>query len=131
MEILYFVDWKTNGLIVDRGGSIESCEMAFKDKRHERHRPCHEPLKFLGIDFNGNVMPCCNLRSDNLNHMEYVLGNIYNSTLIDIVDSDRRREFIGSTMKRQVSKDKLPTPCRKCQKDPGRYTRKKAGIKYE
>jgi hypothetical protein len=47
-----------------------------------RTSPCYEPTYFMGIDYNGAVMPCCNYRSDA--HESMVIGNIEDNTLSNI-----------------------------------------------
>jgi len=127
MQVLYYVDWLSNGLIFDRGGVLNSSSVSFKNDKKKRNRPCFEPFKFVGIDFNGNVMPCCNLRSDNPLHDRYILGNIYEESIFEILVSPVRDGFLSRT----GMNGNLPIVCNTCQKDQGRYTREEAGIEYE
>lgn len=117
MEIMYFVDWPKNSLIGDRGGILKSYS------KTERQNTCKEPLYFAGIDYNGNVMPCCNMRSDNPNHSKYILGNIKTERLKDIYEKDK--------VKGIRKKASSLSPCRYCIKEPGRYTREEPGIEYK
>lgn len=125
-RILYYVDWLTNGLIVDRGGLVNQSTIQFKSEKTLRKRPCFEPYRFVGIDFNGNVMPCCNLRSDHACHQKYVLGNIYEESIFEILVSPAREKFLSKI----CTGTRLPDVCKTCQKDDGRYTREKEGIEY-
>lgn len=117
MDILYYANWPKNELINDRGGSLDEFS---KEKRNKR---CKEPLYFAGIDYNGNLMPCCNLRSDNKRHEAYSLGNVKTQSLEEIYQTDKAKKI------RQQGG--LLIPCEYCLKEPGRYTRDKAGIEYD
>jgi hypothetical protein len=45
-----------------------------------RTSPCLSPFYHLYIDFNGSVMPCCNLRSDVPTHADAVVGHLGHTT---------------------------------------------------
>jgi MoaA/NifB/PqqE/SkfB family radical SAM enzyme len=64
----------------DRGSSLEQYT------ENTRVGPCREPFETFVIDFNGSVMPCCNLRSDLPQHREFVVGelNRQESSIFDI-----------------------------------------------
>ncbi len=49
-----------------------------------RTTPCFVPHKSIDIDYNGNVLPCCNMISDSELHKPYVIGNIKNNTIFDL-----------------------------------------------
>ena len=72
----------------DRGGLLN-----LKEQRHVRTSPCESPFLYFYIDYNGNVMPCCNLRSDSEAHQPYILGSISNSTLFEIYASKKASSF--------------------------------------
>lgn len=64
-----------------------------------RRAPCFEPHNGLYIDYNGNAMPCCNLRSDAEEHRSFILGNIAESPLEDIyfgAAATRLRHAVGN-----------------------------------
>jgi radical SAM protein with 4Fe4S-binding SPASM domain len=67
----------------DRGGALK--ELSGKEIRTS---PCVSPFKQMFIDWTGDVLPCCNLRSDIQSHKNYILGNVKNSPLQDIFFSD-------------------------------------------
>jgi radical SAM protein with 4Fe4S-binding SPASM domain len=69
--------------VVDRGGSLK--ELSGKEIRTS---PCVSPFKQMFIDWTGDVLPCCNLRSDIQAHKGYILGNVKNSSLQHIFFSD-------------------------------------------
>lgn len=93
-------------------------------KTYMRSIPCMEPSYFVGIDYNGDVTPCCNIRHDVTEHKPYILGNIYDNSLEDILNSEKAVVF------REQVQDvyNLPKPCQTCSKLPGRYTKDNPGI---
>ncbi|HEX5732541.1 MAG TPA: radical SAM protein [Blastocatellia bacterium] len=54
----------------DRGGLIQMA------RKTARQSPCYAVYKHLVIDWDGSVMPCCQLRSDSPSHKSTVLGQI-------------------------------------------------------
>jgi len=121
VKLLYYVDWPKNHIaVVDRGGSLDIGE------KKERKWGCMEPTHFVGVDFNGSVVPCCNIRSDFEKHKDYVLGNINDQTLEEIYYGEKATKF-----RTDVAAGRLYEPCRYCHKNPGRYTREDSpGIEY-
>jgi MoaA/NifB/PqqE/SkfB family radical SAM enzyme len=65
---------------VDRGMSVAWLSPAC----FVRKNPCLFVFRNFTMDFNGNVMPCCNLRSDHPRHAPCVLGNVAQETIFDI-----------------------------------------------
>jgi Iron-sulfur cluster-binding domain len=55
----------------DRGGSVPIAAAA------PRTSPCLSPFHHVYIDYNGSVMPCCNLRSDVDAHRETIIANLH------------------------------------------------------
>lgn len=82
---MYGRDFMVNGTC--RGGQIEPLV------REVRVSACSIPANAAYIDWNGNVMPCCNLRSDIKDHEWYILGNINESSLIDCLESQHACDF--------------------------------------
>lgn len=76
-----------------------------------RKDPCLFVFRNFTMDFNGNVMPCCNLRSDYSQHAPYVLGNVARETVFDIFSGPSsvqwRRGLSGFAFK--------SAPCKHCQ----------------
>lgn len=130
MRILYYLDWTKNASIVDRGGALKESNMPVKwENSHKvRKRLCLEPLFFIGIDYNGNVTPCCEIRSDIESHRASILGNIKEKKLKNILESDTAKEFRYNAS-HQIFEG-INLPCLQCQKDEGRYTRDVIGIDY-
>ena len=125
ISILYYVDWQKNALIGSRGDSLNAKMI----RRERRTKPCFEPTRFIGIDYNGSIMPCCELRSDIPEHHPYIFGNIKDEALRDILAKEEYAKF--RALMRSDKIDSYPPVCRSCVKPPGRYTRDNGGIKYE
>jgi hypothetical protein len=122
MKVLCYVNWPIHAKIEDRGGSIITQE------KEKRCIPCMEPTYFVGIDYNGSVMPCCHLRSDNPQHASFILGNANNDKLEEILCGEKAAMF-----RKNMASDNPEyyyVPCMYCQKGPGRYTKDKPGIRY-
>jgi len=54
----------------DRGGLISDA------RRTQRVAPCYAPVKHLVIDWDGSVLPCCQLRSDSPAHREAIVARV-------------------------------------------------------
>lgn len=106
------------GDVNNRGGAL-----TLDSKK--RTNPCYEPKFFVGIDYDGSVMPCCNLRHDVPEHAKYVLGNISSQPLEKILNGSKAKLFRKMTSRGGLC---LPEPCKECSKEPGRYTRENPGI---
>ena len=55
----------------DRGATIPELS-----QEKIRLSPCLVPYTDLYIDFNGKVVPCCNIRSDIAEHSDFVLDDL-------------------------------------------------------
>lgn len=87
-----------------RGNSISTI------KPHIRHGPCTRPKKFIYIDFNGSMMPCCNLRSDFNEHRKFIMGNLNENTIAEIFCSEKYKQ-----LRKILSKSNIDMmPCREC-----------------
>ncbi len=108
----------------DRGGFLkkelyyfknnEKIPFSWANRREQRKYSCDEPKKFIAIDYNGNVMPCCHMRSDNPKHDPYILGNVKDRTLKSIVESKKATD-IRNKLKSTDYKS-FPKPCYHCHK---------------
>ena len=69
MEVTF--DARNFGVIgVDRGQTIALPEA------YERNAPCFIVFRHLYIDYDGSVVPCCNIRSDEPRHALYVVDRL-------------------------------------------------------
>ena len=94
----------------DRGMSVAWLSPA----RFVRKDPCSFVFRNFTMDFNGNVMPCCNLRSDYPQHAPYVLGNVAHETIFDIYSGPpfaRWRRALSGFAPKSV-------PCKHCKDAP-------------
>jgi len=55
---------------VDRGQTIAMPEI------YERTAPCFIVFRHLYIDYDGSVVPCCNIRSDEPRHQPYIIDRL-------------------------------------------------------
>jgi radical SAM protein with 4Fe4S-binding SPASM domain len=111
-------DWPKKWLIENRAGVLSKEEpalikMNWKNNSEERKVPCVEPTYFINITYDGNVMPCCHLRSDIPMHQDYILGNLKEQTLKEIFYSEKAKAF-----RERLSKENgdYPETCKNCQK---------------
>ena len=120
MKILY-ANWEDCN-ITDRAGTLEEYSHS------ERTFPCFEPYFFLGINWDGTVSPCCNIRSPQEfpKHALYCLGNVKEKSLQEMLTSRQMQDI--KAMARFHWQD---SPCEFCQNAGGRYTRKEGGILYD
>lgn len=65
-------------------------------ERSNRTIPCLVPKKSIDIDYNGCVLPCCNLISDSSLHKSYIIGNIMNSKIYDLYGTLLNSEFYNA-----------------------------------
>jgi MoaA/NifB/PqqE/SkfB family radical SAM enzyme len=67
---------------------------------YRRTSPCLSPFRHIYIDFNGKVMPCCNLRSDVPGHGNAIVDDLNGETDLFLVYAGQtlaawRRNLIG------------------------------------
>lgn len=86
-------------------------------KKYVRDFPCYEPTHFVGVDYTGDIVPCCNIRHDVEKHKPFVLGNLRDNTLWEVLESDKATSFRNA-----VANMEFPSVCLGCDKGPGRYT---------
>jgi radical SAM protein with 4Fe4S-binding SPASM domain len=78
---VYFRNWKEIHLM-NRAGAI------YKRKNPRKNEPCQRPSCQLIIDWQGNVILCCNDY-----YSEYKLGNVNEESIIDIWQKPRFKEY--------------------------------------
>lgn len=98
--------WNPRTVGGNRAGSIDDERIMQK----KRTFPCFYPLRDIYIDYNGLVMPCCNMRSDVTSHEDFILGDVKQS---DIFELFMNAKFI------QIRKDLMSNeikykPCEFC-----------------
>lgn len=121
-EILYVIDWPKTRNITDRGGSLKEYS------KHIRTKECLEPIYFVGINYDGTVSPCCNIRNDVEDHKKYILGDLHRNSLREILSSRKAKEFRNQCAEGNFE---INSPCYYCENFGGRYTRGRGDIFYE
>lgn len=121
-KIMYYSEWLNKGHITDRGGVLTNYSKCIRDY------PCYEPQYFLGINYDGTVSPCCNIRNDIDKHKPYIFGNINEQKLSNILKSSKYIKFIEDCANARFYEN---SPCYTCMNKGGRYTRENGGIYYE
>jgi len=92
----------------DRGQLIE--QLVPRD--WVRRSPCFLVFSNFTVDFNGTVMPCCNLRSDHPKHKAFAVGDLARrSSIFDVYAS---AEFTAWRRSLVTVGDKAD-PCRTCR----------------
>lgn len=94
-----------------RGGLLHT----IGDTKYTRLTPCSHPFDSMYIDYNGLVMPCCNLRSDSKEHSNYVVGDANQQSIIDIYSSQKLEKWRDSLNKIGPKKE----PCTHCNHRDG------------
>jgi MoaA/NifB/PqqE/SkfB family radical SAM enzyme len=121
-KFCYVIRWPGR-TITDRGGFMKEYS------KEVRTTPCMEPTYFVGINYDGTVSPCCNIRNDIEEHKPYILGDLNNSnSLKQILNSPKAVLFKENCANGIFEKG---SPCYTCSNSGGRYTRGNGGIKYE
>ena len=121
MKIVYYTNWSKYYTPGRRGGFLPIEEPV-------RNYPCFEPLYFIGINYDGTVSPCCNVRNDIDKHKKYIYGNLNIQSLQEVLNNPLRLNFIQNCINNNFDID---SPCYKCTNNGGRYTKEKGGIEYE
>lgn len=113
LQILYCFNWPLANSIGDRGGVMReySCPKL-------RDYPCYEPQFFIGINYDGTVSPCCNIRSDT-NNKTLLYGSLKEKSLNQLLNNKENRNF-----RKQVTFGHFPASCLHCNNTGGRYTTK-------
>ena len=117
-SVLYYIDWPKNKLLRSK-----------IDKRFKRIQKCLDPVRYLGVEVNGDVIACCDMRNDNPDCKDYIFGNLYKESILDIIKKSKYLEFVS------IMKDglvlKYPDICKYCEKGPSRYTGDDPGYIYK
>jgi MoaA/NifB/PqqE/SkfB family radical SAM enzyme len=122
MKILYFVDWLEKKSVIDRGGVLKEYTS------DARTSSCYEPSYFIGVNYDGTISPCCNIRNDIDKLKAYTIGDLNTNSLSEILECDKAISFKSNCANGNFE---IGSPCYTCANKGGRYTSGKAGIKYE
>lgn len=88
-----------------RGNSLETIA------KRTRGTGCLIPYISVYIDYNGQVVPCCNLRSDFPPHKRFILGDCNSKKLREIFNNRKNRNF-----RKKVKENRTPRidVCKNC-----------------
>jgi MoaA/NifB/PqqE/SkfB family radical SAM enzyme len=92
----------------DRAGSLP--ELTPPD--FVRTSPCFMPVSTVNIDHNGKVLLCCNTRSDDPNHQDFIFGDLKKED--DLYHSFFNSKFL-EWRKTLLSGKAKPYPCTGCK----------------
>lgn len=120
--ILYYWNWPKSGVISDRGGNLKNYSL------EQRTDPCFEPFRFLGINYDGSISPCCNIRNDSDSQKDFIYGNLKEKTLEEILTSEKVNAFKYKIIHGQYDAN---MPCYYCNNSGGRYSKSIGSILYE
>lgn len=70
-------------------GNSRTDKVAEFNSEYVRTKACKQPFNNMYIDYNGDVMVCCNVRSDVPDHKNGIMGNIKESKLWEIFQSPK------------------------------------------
>lgn len=87
IKIYYYYNWKEKNTIYNCGGYLPQYNNQI------RTFPCYEPNTFIGINYDGTISPCPNIRNDIKDHQSYILGDLHNNTLTEIINSEKAISF--------------------------------------
>lgn len=121
-QILYYWNWPETGTVSDRGGNLKQYSLT------ERTYPCFEPFRFLGLNYDGTLSPCCNIRNDSTCQKEYIYGDLNISSLEEILMSEKVQLFKEKIIAGEYDKT---MPCFYCNNTGGRYSKSTGSILYE
>ena len=82
---MYAIDFAKTG--TNRGDSLSTIQPI------SRVKPCPLPFRDIYIDYDGSVMPCCNVRSDYAPHAEFIMGNVTNDSIFSIINNENYINF--------------------------------------
>ena len=110
-----FLNWPKTAQLENRGGSLNkdnvNSDLKWKNDLAERKYPCYETSYYLNIYHDGSVMPCCHLRPDNPDHEKFIMGNLNETSIVDIVQNEKFLKFKNNSLNCI-----FPKECLKCNK---------------
>ena len=62
------------------------CDVEVRDWPQKRFHTCFEPVQYIGVNYEGYVTPCCNLRGDYKPHQQFMLGRMIDCSDESIFD---------------------------------------------
>lgn len=99
------------GIGYNRGGLIQSLSS------YCRNGYCPSPFNQILIDYNGNMLPCCNIHTSLKKYKNYVMGNIQNNSIVEIYFSAKAIEWRRACISTPPSK-KICLNCARLDSEP-------------
>lgn len=87
INIYYYINWKNHSHIYNCAGFLPQYNS------YHRISPCAEPQSFIGINYDGTVSPCHYIRNDIIEHQKYILGDLHQDSLHNIIKSTKAQTF--------------------------------------
>lgn len=123
IEILYFVDWIKFAKISNRGGILNEYS------KNNRTFKCEKPKRFIGINYDGTVSPCAEIRNDININKGYILGSLFDNSIEEILLKEKTIKFLNDC---ESAIFDFNSPCYMCDHGIGRYCKESGnGIRYE
>ncbi|MEI0700166.1 SPASM domain-containing protein [Brachyspira intermedia] len=88
-------------------------------KPYNRTEPCYLPITHLYIDYNGDVVPCCIIRTEIDEHKNFIMGNLNNNSIKEIRNNKKFTKFRNEA----INSPQNLFPCNSCALGV-QYTRK-------
>jgi radical SAM protein with 4Fe4S-binding SPASM domain len=116
VTIIFVPSWLENAeTLVDRGGLLTDKKIGKVNNEDvfiqttERTKPCVSIYRAPAVHYDGNVTACCHIYPHDEKHKPYILGNIYDNSLEEILSNEKSTEFANKTMSMN-----FPDICRTC-----------------
>ena len=89
-----------------RGGLIKGINDYIEEKKFQ----CYYTFDKVSIDYSGNVMPCCHLRSDSDTHKSMILGDLNEDNIFSIFTNNKTANTRKYLSDYSIKKE----PCNTC-----------------
>lgn len=114
--IIFVHSWLENAeTLVDRGGLLSDKKIGKVKgediiiKPAKRSLPCTSIHRAPAIHYNGDVAPCCHIYPSDPKHKKYILGNINDDSLTNILNNSKSKDFAHKTKTMD-----FPDVCKTC-----------------
>lgn len=92
-------------------GTSRTDKVAQFNEEYVRTKPCMQPFNNMYIDYNGNIMVCCNTRSDVVEHGSGIMGKVGSEKLWDIYVNNKYKPW-RDKLKDESPKDGICKGCK-------------------
>ena len=115
-KIKVSLDWSQECSIENRGGLVDIQSLSNPKILNGARRtyPCIEPLLMISIEADGTMMPCYNMLSEAEEHEDYIVGNVFETSLVELFNSEKmkniRRQIVSGDWQH------FPEQCKYCNR---------------